>query len=97
MKQPRIHVDFNEMLDTDLVLLSKSDTKLDSAGNEINLEEGMHVKIYSEDEDEFGRQDNLIAEGIVELNTEKKGTWGAIAKWNCRIDKNGIRRESESL
>ena len=97
MKQPRIYVDFNEMLDVDLVLLSKGDTKLDSLGNEVKLEDGMSVNIYMDDEDEFGREDNLIAEGIVELNIEKEGTWGAIAKWNCRIDKNGIRHESESL
>lgn len=37
MKQPRIPVDFNEMLDADLVLLSQNDTKVDSSGREVVL------------------------------------------------------------
>lgn len=94
MTEPRIYVDFNEMLDTDLVLLSKSDLKLDSQGNEVRFKEGDVIKVYMDDIDENGQEDYLIAEGIVERNTKKEG-WGAIAKWNCRINKNGIRHESD--
>lgn len=96
MKEPRIYVDFNEMLDNDLVLLSKTDSKHDSDGNLVFFKEGMSIQIYTDDVDENGNQDNLIAEGMVEVNTVKKGAWGSIAKWNCRINKNGIRHESDS-
>lgn len=94
MKEPRIYVDFNEMVEEDLVLLSKNDTELDSAGNLVQLSENMFVKIYMDDVDEMGNEDKLIAEGIVERNAITEG-WGAIAKWNCRIDQNGIYHESD--
>lgn len=94
MKQPRIYVDFNETLEENLVLLSKTDSKLDSAGNAVELYEGLLVKIYMDDVDETGNVDNLIAEGIVEKNTITDG-WGSAAKWNCRIDKKGIYNASD--
>ena len=40
MDRPRIYVDFNEMLEADLVLLSKEDTKRDSAWQIVILDEG---------------------------------------------------------
>ena len=73
MKEPRIYVDFNEMLEEDLVLFSKEDSKKDSAGNFVQLFEGLFVKIYMDDVDEAGNVDNLIAEGIVERNTIMEG------------------------
>lgn len=94
MKESRIYVDFNEMVEYDLVLLSQSDAKLDSAGNLIELYEGLSIKIYMDDVDESGNIDNLIAEGIVEPNKITEG-WGKKAKWCCRIDKNDIRNESD--
>jgi hypothetical protein len=92
LKEPRIYVDFNEMLDSNLVLLSKSDFKKNSIGYTIELKEGMKVKVYMDDENHLDEPDNLIADGIVELNTS--GMF-EVCKWNCRIDINGIRHESE--
>lgn len=93
MKEPRIYVDFNEMIDKNLVLLSKTDFKKNSDGLLIELKEGLCIKIYMDDTDDLNKQDNLIAEGTVELNNS--GLFD-ICKWNCRIDENGIRHESES-
>jgi hypothetical protein len=93
MKKARIYVDFNELIDDDLVLLSKTDLKLDSNGLKIKLEEGMHVSIYEENEDDEGIIDNLIADGIVVKNTF--GGWTSEAKWLCRIDEKGIHYESD--
>ena len=93
MKEPRIYVDFNEMVESNLVLLSKTDFKEDSDGNLIELKEGMVVKIYENSENENNEEDNLIAEGTVELNTYKD--WASAAKWNCRINEKGIHPESE--
>ena len=92
MKEARIYVDFNEMLEEDVVLLSQSDIKLDSEGNIVELSEGLFVKIYMPDVDELNNKDNLIAEGIVERNTIIKG-FGSVAKWNCRINNKGIYHE----
>ncbi len=95
MNKPRLYVDFNEMIDSDLGLLSKTDYKLDSAGNEILLFEGLIVHIYSDDVDDHDKIDNLVASGIVELN--KHGGWASVCKWNCRIDSHGIRNQSDLL
>ena len=93
MKEARLHVDFNEMIEEDLVLLSKTDLKTDSKGKLIELHEGLHVKIYDNDLSSCSKVDNLIAEGTVELNTHI--AWTNEAKWNCRIDKAGIYNESQ--
>lgn len=92
MKEPRIYVDFNEMIEDNLVLLSQTDYKLDSEGNEIELKEGMFIKIYCDDTDE----DIMIAEGVVELNKYREVySWTAAVKWNCRINDKGIHYESD--
>lgn len=94
MDRPRIYVDFNEMVEDDLVLLSKDDTKYDCEGNEIQLFAGKIVDIYMNDIDAQGYTDNLIASGTVELNYSKLFS---VCKWNCRIDSNGIQHESEEI
>ncbi len=93
MNPPRIYVDFNEMPSQSEVLLAKGDAAVDSAGNSISLTEGMEVSVYSEDCDEIGRQDNLIAEGIVVRNGH--GGWTSAAKWLLKIDARGVRHESD--
>lgn len=75
------------------MLLSKDDTKVDTHGNIVVLREGLPVKICDDDYDVNGNIDNLIAEGVVERNVATG--WGAAAKWCCRIDRNGIRHESD--
>ncbi len=87
MDKPRIRVDFNEFLDEDLVLLSKTDEEEDSEGNVIQISEGAHVSIYEYNHYDDGTREYLLAEGTVELNTIQKNP---IAKWCCRINKNGI-------
>ncbi len=93
MDRPRIYVDFNEMLEDDLVLLSKYDHKVDSTGNIISFYEGMSISIYTDDVDDNGKIDNLIADGVVELNIDKG--WSAHVKWCCRINELGIKHESD--
>jgi hypothetical protein len=41
-----LKVDFNEMLDSNLVLLSAEDTKLNSLGELVSLHEGLLVRRY---------------------------------------------------
>ena len=68
MKPARIQVDFNELIESDLVLLSQQDIKLDNSGQEILLFPGKEIDIYMDDTDENGAVDNLVASGTVELN-----------------------------
>jgi hypothetical protein len=91
MDKPRIQVDFNELVQEDVVLLSKIDEVVDSAGNKILLSEGMKVSVYEYNYYESGEKEYLLAEGVAELNNlAVNGEWSKAAKWCCRIDKNGI-------
>lgn len=93
MHESRIYVDFNEMPTASEVLLSKSDTKVDSSGKTIHFVDGMPVAVYMDDQDEHGCPDNLIAEGIARRNHH--GSWTAAARWLLVINERGIRHESE--
>jgi hypothetical protein len=93
MTKPVFLVDFNEMLEPDLVLLAKEDTKIDSHGVVVPLKAGMEVALYMDDTGANGHPDNLVASGVVELN--RSTGWSAHVKWCCRIDVNGVRHQSE--
>ena len=43
LDRPRIQVDFNEMVDRDLVLMSKLDSKIDSDGQIVEFKPGLKV------------------------------------------------------
>ncbi|MCL1651250.1 Uncharacterised protein [Elizabethkingia miricola] len=68
MKPARIQADFNELIESDLVLLSQQDIKLDNSGQEVLLFPGKEIDIYMDDTDENGAVDNLVASGTEELN-----------------------------
>lgn len=93
MERPRLYVDFNEMLEPELVLLSAGDTKADVNGNLVLLKEGLEIIVFMDDVDENGSPDHLVAAGVVESNSTEG--WGHYVKWCCRINGNGIRHESE--
>jgi hypothetical protein len=93
MQKPMLYVDFNEMLESNLVLLSTEDTKIDSHGDVVSLWEGLEVVVYMDDTDANGNIDNLVARGVVEKNLTTG--WAAHVKWCCRIDSDGIKHESE--
>jgi hypothetical protein len=86
-------VDFNELLEPNLVLLSQHDTKQDTDGNIIRLYDGLTISIFSDDIDANGNPDNLIAVGVVERN--RNNGWAKHVKWCCRIGPEGIRHQSE--
>ena len=95
MDRPRVHVDFNELVQTDLVLLSKFDVVVDSDGNKILLSEGLPVFVYEFNLYADGTKDYLLADGIAELNIpEINGEWSRAAKWCCRVNQHGIRNEA---
>jgi hypothetical protein len=93
MTKPMLYVDFNEMLEPNLVLLSATDAKTASNGTVVLLSDGLKVSVYMDDTNEHGHPDNLVATGVVEVN--QSTGWGAHVKWCCRIDTNGIRHQSE--
>lgn len=92
-EKPKLLIDFNEMLNDNLCLLSKEDKKLDLTGKMRHLVEGLEIDVFMEDNDENGISDPLVASGVVEKNTHTG--WSSHVKWCIRIDKKGIRRLSE--
>ncbi len=88
MENSRIYVDFNEMLEPDLVLLSQNDAKENSEGKSVEFFPGQKIYMYSicGDVNEKGEPCLLLASGIVEKNTSDT-EWAKVAKWLCRIDK----------
>jgi hypothetical protein len=88
MDKPRIKVAFNELMEKDLVLLSKTDEVEDSTGQKITLQVGKPVAIYEYNHYESGEKEYLLAEGIAVLNEVQVNP---IAKWCCRINEYGIK------
>jgi hypothetical protein len=93
MKRPQFYVDFNELIEKDLVALSATDQKLSTNGENVLLRDGLMIDVYSDDLDDKGKPDNLIASGIVERN--RSLGWTKEIKWCCRINAQGIRHKSE--
>ncbi|WP_426106842.1 hypothetical protein [Massilia sp. TSP1-1-2] len=93
MNSKKFCVDFNEMVEGNLVLFSADDTKRDTNGELVVLYEGMEVTVFMEDLDEIGNRDDLVASGRLELNVSDD--WSRHVKWCCRIDENDIRNESD--
>ena len=92
MDRSRIQVDFNETVQSDLVLLSKSDVRTDSDGKEIFLSEGLPVFVYEFNHYADDTREYILADGTAELNDpEENGEWSATVKWCCRVDQQGIR------
>ena len=87
MDKPRIKVDFNERMEPDLVLISKTDVRTDSDGNSIKLFSGAFVYIYEYNKYDDCEEEYLFAEGVVELNDRLMNKH---AKWSCRINAKGI-------
>ncbi|MBT1062584.1 hypothetical protein KJY73_03310 [Bowmanella sp. Y26] len=93
MDKPRIRVDFNELIEPNLVLLSKTDEVEDSAGHIILLQVGKPVAVYEYNHYESGEKEYLLAEGVAVLNEIQQSS---VAKWCCRINSHGMSRTVSS-
>jgi len=87
LDRPRIKVDFNEMIDKDLIFLSQTDIRIDSSGKSITLESGLQVYIYEYNKYDDGQEEMFIAAGVVELHDK---VINKNVKWCCRINSDGI-------
>ncbi len=92
MSLPTFHIDFNELVQPDLVPFSQDDERLDIEGRSFTLVEGMLVRLTERDLGDDGRRDDLFATGIVVPN--RLGRWLHV-KWCCRLDAPGVRHQSD--
>jgi hypothetical protein len=96
LEKPYLSVDFNKGITCELYMLSHSDIRLDIDGNSVKISERMEIFAWDEDRDDNGEECILVADGVVELNTIKEGSWSfEKIKWCCRINKNSFRYEKK--
>lgn len=89
----KFKIDFNELIETDLILLSRDDVRIDVHGHAVSLRDGMEITVFAEDLNGDGDRDDLVADGIVVRNPSDG--WSSQVKWACRINKHGIRHASD--
>ena len=87
MELPRIHVDLRDTDQQGRLRLNAAGTLSDLAAQGVELREGLRLLLYSVDAQADGTNDDLVVEGIVELD-RASGTWAA------RIDWDALRHES---
>lgn len=90
MDKARVYVDFNEVVEKNIVLLSKDDWKLDSQGNRVCFKEGMSISLYSDN-----REDSyILAEGtVIKYDLQNFPSWKQV-KWCCRFEIIGLLNKS---
>lgn len=84
---PRFSVDFNELLESDLVMLSQTDLRKEIDGSLVLLVDGLPIEVQQESFYDDGTHEVLFARGVVEINST--GTWSHV-KWCCRFDSEGV-------
>lgn len=82
LDKSRIWLDFNEICDQDIYLLSQADIVNDSNGDDVELYEGLHISVFDFDKDANNNDDYLLAEGIVKRN--ELAIYPHI-KWLCHL------------
>lgn len=89
MSEPRIYVDFMKTDDKGRLVLTCIGTRRDLEAHGIQLREGLVLHVYSDDLDEHGKRDDLVAEGIARFDP-------ANDRWVLEIDHNAIRNASDN-
>lgn len=92
IRKPFLCVDYNELLEKDIVMLSQTDSKNDYFGNAVALCEGLKIVGYQKDSDISGTRDDIVMEGICTLN--KTGNFNHV-KWVLKANAKGIRYISD--
>lgn len=83
---PRIPVDFNELVGSDLVLLSKTDLVDCDDGSRLMLQPGMCVIAFEHNAYADGTHEYLYVQGYAEKNDPTiNGEWTRNAQWCCRF------------
>jgi hypothetical protein len=80
--KPRIYADFNNADRKGRVRLDCVGTLEDLSRQQVNLREGLMLTLYSDDSDDQGRLDELMAEGVVTFSKEEN-CWVAAIDWNA--------------
>jgi hypothetical protein len=82
MVKPRIYADFNNTDPQNRVRLTCVGTEEDLARQGVRFREGLQLILYSDDLDDAGHPDDLLADGVVTYSKEEK-CWVAAIDWTA--------------
>lgn len=85
--RPRIYADFQNLDDENRVRLNCRGTHTDLARMGLNLSDGLAVTLYTNDADEAGQPDDLVADGIVRMTSSDE--------WVAEVDWASVRHTSD--
>jgi hypothetical protein len=88
MASPRVYADFQNLDDENRLRLICAGTRDDLERQGIELREGMALTFYTDDANDEGQPDELLADGVVRFNK-------ADNCWVAEIDWNAIQHASE--
>jgi hypothetical protein len=78
----RIYADFQNLDDHNRLRLVSAGTLRDLERLDISLRDGLELSFYADDEDEFGRPDDVRVDGVVQFD-EAQGCWVATVDWSA--------------
>ena len=84
----RIYADFQNLDDENRVRLDCAGTQRDLAASGVRLASGLLLPLYTDDADDEGNADPLLADATVELSESE-------SMWVAKVDWSAVRRASE--
>jgi hypothetical protein len=78
----RIYADFQNLDDENRVRLTCAGTRRDIERYGVVLREGLWLTLYTDDANDEGQADPLLAEGVVQFN-EAEHCWVAAIDWHA--------------
>jgi hypothetical protein len=88
MDMPRVYADFQNLDDQNRLRLTCAGTRRDLERQGIDLREGMALTVYTDDANDEGQADELLADGIVHYDLQENC-------WVVAIDWRAIRHASD--
>jgi hypothetical protein len=90
MANPRVYADFQNLDDENRLRLTCAGTLRDLERHGIELREGIVLTLYTDDANDEGRPDELLAEGVVHYDTTEE-CWVAAIDWQAARHASGER------
>jgi diguanylate cyclase (GGDEF)-like protein len=94
MATPLVYADFQNLDDENRLRLTCAGTRQDLERQGIELREGLRLTLYTDDANDEGQPDKLVADGIVQYNQGEK-CWVAAIDWNAIRHESDARQESD--
>ena len=82
MTNPRVYADFQNLDDENRLRLTCAGTRRDLERQGIELRQEMKLTLYTDDANEHGQPDELLAEGVVQFN-DAENCWVAKIDWEA--------------